>query len=298
MRIAMTYTRIRPEERFLLDEFARQGIDITPVDIRQQVFNPADSSSWDSYDAVFDRSMSLTNSITSLSILEGFGLRCINSLKAVELCSDKLFTSIALSRAGIATPEVRVATTYQSGLDAIDEIGYPAVLKPIVGSWGRLVSRVNDRHAAEAILEHRETLGSVQQKVMYVQEFIDKPDRDLRVFVVGGEPIAAIARSSEHWVTNTARGATAEGVELTDELCDISRQAAQVTGADVVAVDLLECPRRGLLVNEMNHSMEFRNSMDVTGVNIASVVVEHIAEIAQNQGRHDSMNHSQGVVVV
>jgi len=118
--------------------------------------------------------------------------------------------------------------------------------------------------------------------VVYVQEHVEKPDRDIRVFVVGGEPIAAIVRSSEHWVTNTARGASAEGMEITDELRAISVNAAAATGADIVAVDLLECPERGLLVNELNHSMEFRNSIETTGVNIPEHVARHVAEIAES----------------
>ncbi len=285
MHIAMTYTRLRTEERLLLDAFEHLGVEVTPIDLRPIVFNPFDAGEggvgWEDYDAVIDRSVSLTNTLTSVRMLEHLGLRCINPLAAIEVCSDKLATTLALVRAGVPTPAIRVATNAQSGLEAIEAIGYPAVIKPTVGSWGRLVARINDRDAAEAILEHREVLGSVQQGVFYIQEHIDKPDRDLRVFVVGGEPIAAIARSSEHWVTNTARGAVAQGIELTDELREISIRAAAATGADIVAVDLLECPERGLLVNELNHSMEFRNSTDTTGVNIPELVARHVVQIAE-----------------
>ncbi|MFU8830008.1 MAG: lysine biosynthesis protein LysX, partial [Phycisphaerales bacterium] len=209
------------------------------------------------------------------------GIRCINSARTIEICSDKLRTTIELVRAGVPTPAVRVATNAESGLRAVEAIGYPAVLKPTVGSWGRLVARVNDRDAAEAVLEHRETLGSVQQSVFYVQEHINKPGRDIRVFVVGGEPIAAIVRTSEHWVTNTARGASAAGLAITDELGSICASAAAAVGADVVAVDVLEDPQRGLLINELNHSMEFRNSIQTTGVNIPELVARHVASIVE-----------------
>jgi [lysine-biosynthesis-protein LysW]--L-2-aminoadipate ligase len=171
--------------------------------------------------------------------------------------------------------------TASSGLEAIEELGYPVVIKPTIGSWGRLVSRINDRDAAEAVLEHRETLGSVQQKVIYIQEHIDKPGRDLRVFVVGGQAIAAIARWSEHWVTNTARGARAVGIPVTNELATLAVDAVKSVGADIAAVDFLECPQRGFLVNEINHSMEFRNSIVTTGVNIA----DHVARFVVDQVR-------------
>lgn len=280
-RLALLYTRVRVEERMLLDAFESIGVPIEAIDTRSLAFDTTDPEPWTRFDAVIDRSLSLTCSITATRILEGFGVRCINPARAIEVCSDKLASTIALERAGVPTPRVCVAVDEESALLAVESIGYPAVLKPTIGSWGRLVARVNDRDAAEAIIEHRATLGSAQQGVFYVQEFIDKPGRDLRVFVVGGEPIAAIARRSAHWVTNTARGATAEGIAITEELGDLCRRAALTCHADVVAIDLLECPQRGLLVNELNHSMEFRNSVQTTGVDIPRLVAEHATRIAR-----------------
>lgn len=282
MRIVMLHTRVRTEERLLLDAFEALSICIELVDLRTVVFDPHSPGPWAGVDIALDRCVSLTASTTAIQILESFGVRCVNSWRTIETCSDKLATTLALVRAGVPTPAVRVAGSGESGLEAVEAIGYPAVLKPTVGSWGRLVSRVNDRDAAEAVLEHRETLGSVRQRVIYVQEHINKPGRDLRVFVVGGTAIAAIGRRSQHWVTNTARGAVASRVELTTDLCDIAERAAACVGADVCAVDLLECPHRGLLVNELNHSMEFRNSIDTTGINIPAVVAEHVIAIAQS----------------
>jgi [lysine-biosynthesis-protein LysW]--L-2-aminoadipate ligase len=281
MRIAMTYTRLRVEERMLIDAFEDLGADVTPVDLRSVVFNPASLGEWADYDAVFDRSLSLTNSLTSIRILESLGVRCVNPLHAIETCADKLATTLALIRAGVPTPEVRVAVDSDSGLNAIEQLGYPCVIKPTVGSWGRLVSRINDRDAAESILEHREVLGSVNHSVVYAQEHINKPDRDIRVFVVGGQAIAAIERRSEHWLTNTARGAVAAGMTLTPELADLSQRAVAAVGADIAAVDLLECPGQGMLVNEINHSMEFRNSTTTTGVEIHRLVAQHTLDIAQ-----------------
>lgn len=281
MQLAMTYTRLRAEERLLLDAFERLGVRVETVDLRAVVFDPSDPSPWARFAAVIDRSVSLTASLTAVRILEGLGVRCINSARAIEICSDKLATTIALQREDIPQPAVRVATRAEEGVEAVEQLGYPAVVKPTVGSWGRLVARVNDRDAAEAVLEHRETLGSAQQGVFYVQQHIDKPGRDIRVFVIGGEPVAAIVRSSAHWVTNTARGATAAGLEISPEMRTLCTRAAAVVGADIVAVDILECPRRGLLVNELNHSMEFRNSIETTGVDIPSLVAQHAARIAE-----------------
>src|ERR671928_189178 len=145
-----------------------------------------------------------------------------------------------------------------------------------------LLARLNDRHAAEAVLEHRETLGSPQHAVFYVQEHVDKPDRDIRAFVVGDETICAIYRHSRHWITNTARGGRAENCPVTPELDALCRAAARAVGGGVLAVDLLESSH-GLLVSEVNDTMEFRNSIDTTGVNIPARIVDHVLEVARQE---------------
>ncbi|MCA9278802.1 MAG: lysine biosynthesis protein LysX [Phycisphaeraceae bacterium] len=276
MRVAMLHTRMRTEERLLVDAFEARGANVELVDIRPEVFRLDDMSRWTQFDVVFDRSLSLTTSITTLRMLDMAGVRCVNHPDVVEVCSDKLRTTLALERAGVPNPRTRIALSPEAALEAIRVMGFPVVLKPTVGSWGRMVSRINDMDAAEAIIEHRDVLGSVQHHVYYIQEHIDKPDRDLRVFVVGGEPIAAIARYSEHWVTNTARGGSAQNEPLTDELVSLARRVHDAVGGDAIAIDLLECPNRGLLVNEVNHSMEFRNSIATTGIDIPGRIVEHI----------------------
>lgn len=283
MRVVMLHSRVRVEERMLLDAMERRGVACDVIDVRNEVFDLSDAGQWAEVDLVLDRSLSLTSSLAAVRMLETFGVRCVNPSRTTEICSDKLQTSLALERAGVPTPRVCVGLGQESALQAVERIGYPAVIKPTVGSWGRLVSRVNDRDSAEAVIEHRAVLGSAQQQVFYVQEHIDKPGRDLRIFVVGGEAIAGIERRSEHWLTNTALGATTAGVDVSGEVGEISARAAACVGGDIVAVDLLECPQRGLLVNEINHSMEFRNSVDASGVDIPGLVVEHALGLVGSQ---------------
>ncbi|HNX97246.1 MAG TPA: RimK family alpha-L-glutamate ligase, partial [Candidatus Aminicenantes bacterium] len=177
-------------------------------------------------------------------------------------------------------PAVRVAFTEESALRAIEEMGYPVVLKPAVGSWGRLLAKVNDRDAAEALLEHKTTLGSYHHSVFYVQEYVAKPGRDIRAFVVGDECVAAIYRSSPHWITNTARGGQAENCPIDDELADLAVRAARAVGGGVVALDLFES-ERGLLVNEINYTMEFKNSIAPTGVDIPGAIVDYVLRVAR-----------------
>jgi [lysine-biosynthesis-protein LysW]--L-2-aminoadipate ligase len=204
----------------------------------------------------------------------------VNRSSVIDACSDKLATSLALSREGVPTPRTKVAVGVESALAAVEAMGYPVVLKPTVGSWGRLLARVNDRDAAEAILEHKATLGSVAHSVFYVQEYVNKPMRDLRVFMAGDEALCGIARASEHWITNTARGGKATAFGVDADAADLCRRAARAVGGGVLAIDLLECPRRGLLVSEINHTMEFRNSIEPTGVNIPGRIIDFVLDVA------------------
>jgi [lysine-biosynthesis-protein LysW]--L-2-aminoadipate ligase len=179
-----------------------------------------------------------------------------------------------------------IAFTPASALDAIEQMGYPVVLKPGVGSWGRLLSKINDREAAETVLEHKQILGSYHHSIYYIQEYVDKPGRDIRAFVVGGETICAIYRDSKHWITNTARGGIASNCPVTPELNDLCVAAADAIGGGVVALDVFEDPDRGLLINEINYTMEFRNSIDTTGVNIPSRVIDYTLSVAKGRSQN------------
>jgi len=281
MRIAMLHTRLRVEERLLLEGFERAGVLVDCVDLREVVFDLADAGRFSASGLVLDRSLSLSSSLAAVRILERFGVRCVNPGSTIEVAGDKLRTSLALERGGVATPRVRVACSPDAAIDAVESLGYPAVIKPAIGSWGRLIARVNDRDAAEAVIEHRTTLGGAGDSVIYVQEHIEKSGEDLRVFVIGGEPVACIRRRSDHWITNTARGGRAEGVAIGPDLDRLCRAAWACVGGDLLAVDVMECPRRGPVVNEVNHSMEFRNSIETTGVDIPGLIVEHVRRVAQ-----------------
>jgi [lysine-biosynthesis-protein LysW]--L-2-aminoadipate ligase len=204
------------------------------------------------------------------------GVRTVNTHDVIENCGDKFITTQLLLEQGVPTTRVMMAFTPESALKAIETLGYPCVLKPVVGSWGRGVVRVNDRDAAEAVVGLRDELGGYQQHIYYVQEMIAKPQRDIRSFVIGERCIAAIYRTSAHWITNTHLGGKASNCPVTPELERISVAAAKAVGGGIVAVDLFEDPTRGLLVNEVNHTMEFRNSVPATGVDIPGLMAEYV----------------------
>ena len=274
MRVGLLHSLIRKEEKLLLEAFRQQSVTPIMLDDRKLTF---DLESVPDIDIVVERCINHSRAMHGLRLFESLGIRCINSSDVARICGDKILTSLALKEAGLAQPPIRVAFTEDSALLAIEELGYPVVLKPAVGSWGRLLAKVNDRESAEAILEHKTVLGSYHHSIFYIQKYVEKQGRDIRSFVVGNECIAAIYRSSSHWITNTARGAVATGCPVTDEIASLSVAAAHAVGGGVLAVDLFESTE-GLLVNEVNYTMEFRNSIDTTGVNIPERVVTYVLE--------------------
>lgn len=281
MRIALFCSLVRTEEKWLLEAFRQRGVEVEIVHDRSTVLEVGAPDGWRRFDAVLMRALSHWQALHAAQLLQDLGLPVINPATVIQTCADKLLTTAALARAGVPTPRVRVAFSPEGALRAIEEMGYPVVLKPVLGSWGRLLARVNDRDAAEALLEHKETLGGFAHGVYYIQEYIPKPGRDIRAFVVGGETIAAIYRTSDHWITNTARGGRAARCPITPELADLCARASAAVGGGVLAVDLLEDPHRGLLVNEINHSMEFRNSVEPTGVDIPGAVADFTLRVAR-----------------
>lgn len=280
MSVAFLASRVRPEEKLLLAAYAARGVDVLRVDDRSlalRVDEPALPPGFDGVEVLHDRSIAFGTSVHVVEALERVGVACVNRSAVIRACGDKLRASLALAAASVPQPETRVAFSPEEALRVLDgELGYPAVLKPTVGSWGRLVARLNDRDAAEAVLEDRATLGGWTHRTIYLQRLVDKPGSDVRVFVVGDEPIAAIRRHSEHWITNTARGARTSACEAGGELGMLAVDAARAVGGGVLAVDIVEDPVRGPLVLEVNHSCEFRNSIDVTGVDIPGAIVDFV----------------------
>jgi [lysine-biosynthesis-protein LysW]--L-2-aminoadipate ligase len=279
MRIGVLCSRVRVEEKLLFAALEDRGVDYERIDPRQVAFDLEDDGLGE-YDAVLVRCLSHSRAYYLTRWLDSLGVPAVSSYHTVAICGDKLLTTAALQEAGVPNPRTKVAFTPEAALAAIEEMGYPVVLKPLHGSWGRLLSKINDREAAEAVLEHKTTLGGYMHSVFYVQEYVEKPGRDIRSFIVGDETVAAIYRNSPHWITNTARGGEATNCPITPEVDRLSRAAAQAVGGGVLAIDIFEAPDGRLLVNEVNHTPEFRNSIAPTGVDIPAKIVDYVIEVA------------------
>jgi len=272
-KVGFLYTRLRAEEKYLLDELEkRDGVEVVRINDGNSFFDINQLPQ--PVDVLFERSISYSRGLYISRIFEAHGVPVVNSSAVAERCGDKYVTSQILAQNGIPTPRVYMAFDEESALSAIEAMGYPCVLKPVVGSWGRLLAKVDNRHMAESLIEHKSSLG-VNHQVFYIQEYINKPGRDIRAFVIGNECICAIYRSSENWITNTARGGVATNCPVTDEIAELCQRAARAVGGGLLALDLFETDN-GLTINEINHTMEFRNSITTTGVNIPEKMVDYV----------------------
>jgi [lysine-biosynthesis-protein LysW]--L-2-aminoadipate ligase len=279
MKVGFLHSILRVEEKLLIDEFrTRPGVELEKIDDRERFFDLHKNDF--GFDVVIERCINHSRAVHALKIFNDFGIPTVNTFEVAEVCGSKFLTTQALIKTRVPTPKCYMAFTPESALAAMDELGFPCVIKPNTGSWGRLISKINDRDAAEAILEHKQILGSYHHSIFYIQEYVEKKGRDIRSFVVGDRCIAAVYRYSPHWITNTARGGKTENCPITDEVHDLSVRAAKAVGGGVVAIDLFETPA-GLSVNEVNYTMEFRNSITVTGVNIPAKVVDYVLEVGR-----------------
>lgn len=294
-KIAILLSRARVEEKLLFDVLDKRGVEYDKLYDPEIVFDlerPAFH-----YDCVLERCINHSRALYALRILNGWGIKTVNTYHVADTCGNKFLTTMALLRDKVPSPRTFIAFTRESAIAAIETLGYPVVMKPAIGSWGRLLSKINDRDAAESILEHKEVLGSYHHSVFYIQEYINKPQRDIRAFVVGDECICAIYRYSEHWITNTARGGEARPCPLTPEIEHLSLAAAQAVGGGIVAVDLLEDATGHLLVNEVNHTPEFHGAMQATRVDIPGAIVDHMLKIAEEGATpsHDTRIHHRSI---
>ncbi len=279
-RAGFLYTRLRAEEKYLLDELEKHDdVEIVRINDGDAFFDINQLS--EKVDVLFERSISHSRGLYISRIFEAHGIPVVNSSLVAERCGDKYVTSQLLAKNGIPTPRVMMAFDEESALRAVEALGYPCVLKPVIGSWGRLLAKVENRSMAEALIEHKASLG-VHHQVFYIQEYINKPNRDIRAFVIGDECICAIYRSSENWITNTARGGVASNCPVTDELAELCQRAAQTIGGGLLALDVFET-EHGLTINEINHTMEFRNSIVTTGVNIPQKMVEYVLQSVKSK---------------
>jgi [lysine-biosynthesis-protein LysW]---L-2-aminoadipate ligase len=274
MKLGILLSQVRLEEKLIFAAAQSAGVEVVKIfdkDLILDLENPG----FPPVDLVLDRGLVHSRAEYTLRYLQSAGVPTVNSYQATIACDNKFLTSTTLFESGVPTLRTLVAYTPQSALQAIEAIGYPAVLKPPVGSWGRLLAKINDREAAEAVLEHKEILGSYHHSIFYVQEYVAKKGGDIRAFVVGDRVIGASYRSSEHWITNVARGATTAPCEVTGPIESLALAAAAAVGGEILGVDIVDTDA-GYKVIEINTGAEFKGLLEATGVDVPSAIVQYL----------------------
>jgi len=280
IKIGLLHSTIRADEKLLIAAAKHKKCKIETIDIRNELFIPSKKSRWD---VMLERSVSTVKGMYAIYYFESLGVSVVNSSHVAIICEDKFLTSLQLYKNNVETPLFAMAFSLDEAKVAIEKMGgFPVVIKPAHGSWGRLLAKVNDEDSLEAVLEHKTVLGTPPHGAFYIQQYIEKKGWDIRAFVIDGETICAIARRSEHWITNTSRGGKAENYKVNSQLQNICKKAAIAVGGGVLAIDLIETDN-GYTVNEINHTMEFKNSEGPTEVSISEAIIDYCIKVCQKK---------------
>jgi [lysine-biosynthesis-protein LysW]---L-2-aminoadipate ligase len=271
------YDQLRWEEKALIETAKKKDIKLEVINCRENSIDLDKGEFTYCDDIILQRCVSYYNNLHSTAAFEGLGAKMINSLYTAIMCGNKLFTHMELAKSGIAIPKAFCAFSNQSAMDILNKNGYPKVIKPVVGSWGRMVALLKDKEAAEAVIEDREHMYPLYH-VFYFEEFVKRPPRDIRCIVVGNKVIAAIYRYSgnNEWKTNMALGGKAEACKVTNEMEDLCLKAAKTLKGEILGVDLMESDENGLLVHEVNNTTEFKNTVRVTEIDIPSLIIDYM----------------------
>lgn len=276
--VTILYDSIRWEEKALLKAGEEKNINIQMVDCKKLALNLENDP--ESYGVVIQRCVSYYRNLHSTAALEGLGVKVINCLNTGIFAGNKLFTHMLLKKAGVPTPDATVAFSKDAAMQTLETHGYCKVIKPTVGSWGRMISKLNDKDAAEGIIESREKMYPIYQ-VHYLEEFIKRPPRDIRAIMVGDEIVAAIYRSSSdgNWKTNMSLGGVATPCKVTEEMQEMCIKAKNAVQGDIVGVDLMESEEKGLVVHEVNNTTEYKNTVRVCKVDIPSLMLDYALRV-------------------
>lgn len=282
MKFSLIYDKVRWEEKSILKAAQDKNIEMNMVSVKEMDMD-FDSTLPEYFgDVTVQRSTSYYRGLHSTAFLEYKGQKVINDLQTQMIAGNKMFTSLALIKNGISTPKTSASTSYEVAMKQFtDKFSDTAVLKPVTGSWGRMIALMNDRAAAMAVLEDREYMYPLYS-IFYMQEFVKRPPRDIRLFVIGDRVIGGIYRYEVNgdWRTNTAIGGNAEKCEISNELETLAIRAANSVGKGIFGVDVMES-ENGYLVHEVNSTTEFKNTVRVTNADVPGEIVEYMREVAR-----------------
>ena len=275
-KIRIVYDRVRTEEKMLEEKAKELGYNTKMIDAKvTQVSTESKKNDFDFGDVVLERCVSYFRGLHFTACLEFLDVPVINKFEVANNCGNKMITSLLLKKHNVPTPKTYFSFSPEAALENLEKVGYPLVIKPIVGSWGRGVIPLKDRETADAIIEVRELSDRPLDRIYYLQEMVKRPPRDIRVIVVGDQVISAMYRtSSGSFKTNIALGAEPILCEITKELEDVCMKASKAVGGGILGVDIMEDEKRGLVVHEVNNTVEFKGLAKVSKKNIPKEMID------------------------
>ncbi len=284
VEVSIICDKVRFEEKMLYEKAQSKGIKSKIVDAKTLTVG-TDSKPKDFLlgDIILQRSVSYYRGLYLTACLEFLGFKVINRFEVGQTCGNKLITSIKLAENKIPSPKTQFAFSAESGLENIKKTGFPVVLKPIVGSWGRGIYPLRNLETASMIVEMREEDNSPLSRIYYIQEMVDRPPRDIRCIVIDDQAVTAIYRysSQSEWRTNVARGGNVELAPITKEIEDLAVRAAKAVGGGILGVDMMEDKNRGLVVHEVNNTVEFRGAASVSKADIPNAMIDYAVRLAR-----------------
>ncbi len=275
-KVCIVFDRLRTEEKMLQKEAVNLGHNAVMLDAKiTQINTDSKREDFDFGDVVLERCVSYFRGLHFTASLEFMDIPVLNKFDVANICGNKMFMTLLLKKNNIPTPKTYFSFSSESAAKNLEKVGYPLVIKPVIGSWGRGVMPIKDRDTMDAVFEIRDITDSPHDRIYYLQELIKRPPRDIRVITIGDEPIAAMYRkSSGGFKTNIALGADPEICEITKEMEDIATKASKAMGGGILGIDMMEDEKRGLVVHEVNNTVEFKGLAKVAQRNIPKEMIE------------------------
>ena len=275
-KVCIVFDRLRTEEKMLQKEALDLGHDAVMLDAKiTQINTDSRKNDLDLGDVVLERCVSYFRGLHFTAGLEFLDVPVLNRFEVANVCGNKMFMTLLLKKHNVPTPKTYFSFSSQSAMENIEKVGYPLVIKPVIGSWGRGVMPLKDRDTTDAIFEIREITDSPHDRIYYLQEMINRPPRDIRVITIDDRPIAAMYRKSTGgFKTNIALGADPELCEITKEMEDMAAKASQAMGGGILGIDMMEDEEKGLVVHEVNNTVEFKGLARVSKQNIPKEMIE------------------------
>jgi len=275
-KVCIVFDRLRTEEKMLQKEASDLGHDAVILDAKiTQINTDSKRGDYDFGDIVLERCVSYFRGLHFTASLEFMDIPVLNKFDVANVCGNKMFMTLLLKKNNIPTPKTYFSFSSESAAENLEKVGYPLVIKPVIGSWGRGVMPIKDKDTMDAVFEIRNITDSPHDRIYYLQELIKRPPRDIRVITVGDEPIAAMYRKSlGGFKTNIALGAEPELCEITKEMEDMATKASKAMGGGILGIDMMEDDERGLVVHEVNNTVEFKGLAKVAQRNIPKEMIE------------------------